>query len=315
MDLPGFSLDMGALKQTKAPDPNKTYDLLVLGGGPAAMSAVVYAARKMISVAVITKDFGGQVNETSEVDNYLGFQGIDAKALVEKFIEHVDEFDLPVSKGPAIKRIEQDGGLFKVLTDDGNAYAGTTVLLATGATHRRLGVPGEAELVGRGVAYCATCDAPFYKGKKVAIAGGGNSAFTTAIDLIKVGAEITMVNFAEGWNADGGIIKRVESYAGIAMLDNHQVVRVEGKDKLEAVVVKDRESGDEKTIDAQGLFVEIGLSANSDLARGLIDMNERGEVVVDCNCRTSLPGFFAAGDVTTVPYKQIVNFCPRSKRT
>lgn len=305
-DFPGFSLDMGALKKAKAPDASAAYDLVILGGGPAAMSAAVYAARKMIGLAVITKDFGGQVNETSEVENWLGFTSINAKDLSSKFEEHVKSFDIPVSLGPAITELKKDADLFEVVCDDAKTYSGKTVIVATGMVHRKLNVPGEKELSGRGVAYCATCDAPFYKGKKVVVAGGGNSGFTTAVDLLKVDAEVVMVNSNKNWQADEFLKRRIEGADKVTLLDYHQITRVQGEKKVEGVVVKDRHSGDEKEISADGVFVEIGLLPNTDYLKDLVKLNERGEVVVDCNCRTSVEGVFAAGDVTTVPHKQIV---------
>jgi len=306
MDMPGFTLDMGALKKARAPDPEKTYDLLIMGGGPASMSAAIYAARKMLKLAVITKDFGGQMLETSDIENWLGYQSIDAKKLASGFEEHVKSFDLPVSLGPAVAKVEKQGEVFKVSVDNGKVYSGRTAIYSTGMRHRPLGVPGERELTGKGVAYCATCDAPLFKKKRVVVAGGGNSAFTTAVDLIKVEAEITMVNFVKGWNADEFLQKRVGAYDMARLLDNREVLKIEGEDRVEAVVARDRESRVEERIEADGVFIEIGLISNVDPVRGLVELNERGEIEVDCTCRTSVEGMFAAGDVTIVPFKQII---------
>jgi alkyl hydroperoxide reductase subunit F len=306
MDFPDFSLDTSLLEKAKEPEPEVTYDLLILGGGPAAMSAAVYAARKMMKLAIITKDFGGQVRETSEIENWLGFQSINAKDLVDSFEEHVKSFDIPVSLGPSITEVKREAGVFKVQTDDGKIYSSRTLILATGKRHRPLNVPGEKELVGRGVAYCATCDAPFFKGKKVVVAGGGNSAFTTAVDLLKVGAEVTLVNFIKGWQADEALQERVKQTGKASLLDYHQVIRIEGKDRVTGVVVKNRENEAEEKLDANGIFVEIGLLPNNESVKNLVELNEQGEVIVDCSCRTSIEGLFAAGDVTTVPHKQIV---------
>jgi alkyl hydroperoxide reductase subunit F len=167
-------------------------------------------------------------------------------------------------------------------------------------------VPGEKDLVGRGIAYCATCDAPFFKGKKVVIAGGGNSAFTTAIDLLKVDAEVTLINFIKGWQADEALQERVKQSDKAILLDYHQLVRIEGKDRVTAVVLKNRENEKEENLDTNGLFVEIGLLPNNESVKNLVKLNEQGEVIVDSSCRTSVEGLFGAGDVTTVPHKQIV---------
>ena len=306
MDFPSFSLDTSLLEEAKEPEPEVTYDLLILGGGPAAMSAAVYAARKLIKLAIITKDFGGQVRETSEVENWLGFQSINAKDLVDMFQEHVKGFDIPVSIGPATVEVKRDVDFFKVRTDDGRIYSGRTLILATGKRHRLLNVPGEKELVGRGVAYCATCDAPFFKGKKVVVVGGGNSAFTTAMDLLKVEAGVTLVNFNKGWRADETLKQRVRRTDKVSLLDYHQVVRIEGRDRVTAVVVRNREDEEEEKLDASGIFVEIGLFPNNESFKDLVELNEQGEVIVDCSCQTSVEGVFGAGDVTTVPHKQIV---------
>jgi alkyl hydroperoxide reductase subunit F len=306
MDFPTFTLDTSMLEEAAEPDPEVTYDLLILGGGPAAMSAAVYAARKMLTCAMITKDFGGQVRETSEVENWIGFQNINAKDLADSFEEHVKSFDIPVKLGTAITAIAKQGDIFTVSTDDGTTYHSHTVLLSTGKRHRPLNVPGEKKLVGKGLAYCATCDAPFYKKKKVVVAGGGNSAFTTTLDLLKVEASVTMVNAIKGWQADGPLQERVKRNKTVTLLDNHEIIRIEGTDKVTGVVVKNRESGTEEHLSADGIFVEIGLLPNSKPVKNLVELNEHGEVVVDCLSQTSIEGLYAAGDVTTVPHKQIV---------
>jgi len=308
MELPEVILDISSISPLRKPDRDTVYDMLILGGGPAAMSAVVYAARKMINLAVITSDFGGQMNETAEVENYLGFPSIRAGDLVAKFKEHVMGFDIPVSMGVSVKEVKrkEDNETFEILMEDNTSFCGHTVIFATGKHHRALTVPGEKELIGRGVAYCATCDAPLYKDKKVVIVGGGNSAFTTALDLLRLNAEAVVVNFLRGWQADEALQQRVRKFGKVRFLDYHEIVRVEGKDKLETVVCKDRDSAEEERIEANGLFVEIGLLPNSDPVSKLAGLNERGEVVVDCYCRTDIPGLFGAGDVTDVPHKQII---------
>jgi alkyl hydroperoxide reductase subunit F len=306
MDFPTFTLDMALLEEAKEPEPDIVYNLLILGGGPAAMSAAVYAARKMINFAIVTKDFGGQIRETSEIENWLGFQNINAKDLADSFEEHVKGFDIPVSFGTEVVDVKKDADIFSVHTANGKLYSSQTLIMATGKHHRPLNVPGEKELVGRGVAYCATCDAPFYKGKKVVVAGGGNSAFTTAMDLLKVDAEITLVNFLKEWQADAALQERVKKAEEVTLLDYHQIVRIEGRDRVTGVVVKDRDTNKEEKLETSGIFIDIGLLPNNEPVKDLVTLNEYGEVVVDCLCRTSVQGLFGAGDVTTVPHKQIV---------
>jgi alkyl hydroperoxide reductase subunit F len=306
VDFPTFSLHTSFLEQAKDPELDVIYELLILGGGPAAMSAAVYAARKMMKLAIITKDFGGQVRETSEVENWMGFQSINAKDLADMFEEHVKSFDIPVSLGTASTECKKEADIFKVRAEDDRVFSSRTLIVATGKRHRPLNVPGEKELVGRGVAYCATCDAPFFKGKRVVVAGGGNSAFTTAVDLLKVGAEVTLVNSIKGWQADAALQARLKRSDQVSLLDYREVVRIEGKDRVTGVVVKDRENEKEDKLDADGIFVEIGLLPNSQSVKHLVELNEQGEVIVDCSCRTSIEGLYGAGDVTTVPHKQIV---------
>ena len=306
MDFPDFSLDTALLEGAKKPEQGETYDVIIIGGGPAAMTAAVYASRKMMNLAIITKDFGGQVRETSEIENWIGFQNINAKDLADSFEDHVKSFDVPVCLNCDVAEIKKEDNIFRIITDNGQGYSGHSVIFATGKRHRPLGIPGEKELVGRGLAYCATCDAPFYKGKKVVIAGGGNSAFTTAMDLLKVGAEITIVNFIKGWQADASLQERIRSSGKVTFLDYYQFVRVEGKNQVTGVVLRNRDSGEEKEVNAEGVFVEIGLLPNSNPVKNLAELNKQGEVVVDCSCRTNVDGLFGAGDVTTVAHKQIV---------
>jgi alkyl hydroperoxide reductase subunit F len=304
MDFPGLKLNLSSLGEDNRPDPATRYDLLILGGGPAAMSAAIYAARKMLKVAMVAVDYGGQVAWTSEIENYLGFMTITGQELVDRFVEQVKEFKIPVAKGEKVVKVEEG---FRVHTESGASFSGSTVLLATGKRDRPLNVPGEKELVGHGVAYCSTCDAPFYKGQKVAVAGGGNSAFTAALDLLKVDATVTLINFVEGWQADAVMIESAKKHGDrVEYLDEHEVVRIEGTGKVAGVVVRDKKTGEEKKLDVSGIFVEIGLLPNSEPVEGLVDLNEHKEVIIDGFCRTSLEGLYAAGDVTTVPHKQIV---------
>jgi alkyl hydroperoxide reductase subunit F len=306
MEFPGIILDTAAFSRQKQPDTNTVYDMLIIGGGAAAMSAAVYAARKMIKLAILTVDFGGLINETSEIENYLGFQNINAADLAARFEEHVKGFDLPVSIGKAVKEIRKKDGTFEVLMEDGTGYAGKTVLFATGERHRELTVPGEKEFRGKGVSYCATCDAPLYKNKKVLIIGGGNSAFTTALDLTRVNADITIVNFTKGWQADATLQQRIKNYPKAELLDYHEILQINGKGVVESAVIRERDAETEKNMRVDGIFIEIGLLPNSEPVKDLAELNKMGEVVVDCVCRTNIVGLFSAGDVTIVPYKQIV---------
>jgi alkyl hydroperoxide reductase subunit F len=306
MEFPGIILDTSAISPVKKPNQGVIYDMLIVGGGAAAMSAAVYAARKMIKFALITHDFGGLIKETSEIDNYLGFQNIQARDLIEKFEEHVKSFDIPINIGVPVIEVTKKDNIFTVLLEDKSIFSSHTVIFSTGEHHRSLNVPGERELLGKGVAYCATCDAPLFKDKKVIVAGGGNSAFITALDLMRANAEIDLVNFTTGWQADETIQQKVKKYEKVKFLDNYEILRINGKDNVESVVIKNRSTASEESIQCEGVFIEVGLIPNSDPVKNLVKLNELGEVVVDCFGKTDIPGFYAAGDVTSVPYKQII---------
>lgn len=299
-------LDLSALERAGRPDPGVTYDLLILGGGAAALTAAIYAARKMMKTALITQGFGGQMDETADVENYPGFQMITGHDLAEKFLDHVRQFDLPILDDETVVEVRKEDAFFSTLLASGLAFTARTVILATGKRSRPLNVPGEKELTGKGVSYCATCDAPLFKDRRVVVAGGGNSAMTAALDLLKVAREVTLVNLAAGWQADAILLQSVQKRGFARLLDRHQVIRIEGAGRVAAVHVKDQQTGQEEAIPADGIFIQIGLLPNSEPVRDLARLNERKELVVDLGCRTSVEGLFGAGDVTTVPYKQIV---------
>lgn len=306
MDLPDFSIGLASISEAEKPDADTTYDLVILGGSAAAMTAAVYAARKLMKAAVLAKEVGGQMMDTTEIENYMGFQAISGRDLTERFEEQVKHFNVPIGLGEKVVEVERSDETFRTVLESGAIYESRTVIFATGKRPKCLEVPGEVELRGKGVTYCAICDAPFYKDKRVVVAGGGNSAFTAALDLLKLATAVTLVNYAKGWQADPIMRKSVERYETLRLLDHHAITRIEGKEKVEGVVVRNRASGEEETIEADGIFVEIGLIPNSDPVKNLVELNEHREVMVDCSCRTNVPGLFAAGDVTTVPFKQIV---------
>ncbi len=306
MEFPEIFLNTSLLAELKTPDRNIIYDVLIIGGGPAAMSAAIYAARKMLNIAIITIDFGGQVKETSEVENYLGFQNINSNELTARFEEHVKTFNLPINTGIAVNEVIKKENIFGVIMKDGTSFSGKSVIFATGEHHKRLAIPGEKELTGRGVSYCSICDAPLFVNKKVMVVGGGNSAFTTALDLSRGNAEIILVNLAKGWQADEILIQRLKNYKNVQFLELHELTGINGKDKVESVTLRNLKTNEEKIIPVDGVFIEIGNLPNSDPVRNLVNLNEKGEIIVDCVCRTNVPGFFAAGDVTSIPHKQII---------
>jgi NADH-dependent peroxiredoxin subunit F len=303
-----FGLILDSLADDNKPDTETVYDVLIVGGGPAAMAAAVYAARKMLNTAIIAKDLGGQVGWTTSVENYIGFKFIEGKELVNRFEEHVRQFEIiKISSGVAVDRVSKEGDLFIAHTETGKSYKGKSVIAATGKRNRPLNVPGEDKYLGRGVAHCSICDAPLYKDKKVAVAGGGNSAFEAVADLMKISPEVSVINYSKNWQADPVLKKRARLAENVALLDNHKILEIMGNGKtVTGLKIADRESGEEKSLEISGLFVEIGLIPNSEPFRDLMVLNDIGEILIDCKCNTSLQGAFGAGDVTNVAYKQIV---------
>ncbi len=303
-----FNLTMGSLsaeQNFKPLDDTKVYDVLILGGGPAGLTAAVYCMRKGVNTGILVKDIGGQVAETSTIENYLGFRIITGMELVEKFKEQVLQFGIDFEEGAEVVKVE-DGNEKKVHLVDGRVFKSRTVIITTGKRWKRLNVPGEDKLAGRGVAYCATCDAPLYAGKKTVVVGGGNSAVEAAIDLAKITNHVTMVQFLDALTADKILVDALSRFDNVDILYEHEAVSINGDSAVESVTVRDRKSGEEDIIEADGIFIEIGLEPNTEMVKGLLEMNEYNEILVDSACLTSVPGIFAAGDVTTVPFKQII---------
>lgn len=280
------------------------YDILIAGGGPAAMNAALYAQRKGLKTGIICKDFGGHVKDTVNIENYLGFKRIDGYDLIERFKDQIIQYDCYVkefSKAVGIR----DGKIKTIITDDGSEYRSKTLILATGSVHRRLNIPGENELFGVGVSYCAICDGPLFRNRDVVIAGGGNSAVSAAIDLSKICREIIIVH-RSAFRADSILRDRLNECPNIEVNLEHTVIEVFGDGQVEGIRAFDNKLSVEKTIKTDALFIEIGLIPNSGYAKGVVDINESGEIIIDSRCMSSRPGIFAAGDVTTSPFKQIV---------
>ena len=280
------------------------YDLIIVGGGPAGLTAAVYAARKRISTLLITNDIGGQVNWTMGIENYMGYQFIEGAELIAKFEAQVDQFPIDRKIGQKVTGITKIDNGFEIITESGK-FQGKTVLLATGKRPRHLNIPGETELTGRGVTYCATCDGPIFAGQKVAVIGGGNSALEATLDMVKIAEHVNLVSITP-LTADPVLIEKLPSAKNLTVFLEHQPEEISGKGLVEGIVIKDLRTGEHKKLDVSGIFIEVGLSPNSDMVKGLVKLNQHGEVPVNCSCETEIPGLFAAGDVTTVPEKQIV---------
>ena len=303
-----FNLSSGmfAKEQNFKPlNPDKIYDVIILGGGPAGLTAAVYCIRKGVSTGLIVKEIGGQVAVTSGVENYLGYRYINGVELVEKFRDQVFQFGLDYDEGGTVKAIES-GAVKKIIMEDDRSFSAKTLIIATGKSYRKLNVPGEDKFMGHGVAYCSTCDAPFFAGKKVIVVGGGNSGIEAAIDLAKVAEDVVMVQFLDRLTADKILIEKLGEFKNVRVMYEREVASINGRDAMESATVKNRKTGVQEEIPADGIFVEIGLIPNSAIAKGLLRLNSDGEIMVDCSCRTNVPGIFAAGDVTDVPFKQII---------
>lgn len=283
------------------------YELIIIGGGPAGMTAAVYAARKKINTLLISGDIGGQGLTTWLVENYMGYQFIEGHELMKKFEEQVKQFptDVKVEVGKRAERLSRVDGGFEVRTDRGETYQAKAAILATGKRPRKLNVPGEKELLGRGVTYCAICDGPLFADVKVAVIGGGNSALEAADDMVKIADHVYLVSLTP-LTGDQILIDRMKSASNLTIFLEHEVLEIKGDSRVKGIKIRDLKSKQERELEVGGIFIEIGLIPNSELVKELVTLNHLGEIEVNCGNETGVPGFFAAGDVTSVPDKQIV---------
>jgi len=283
------------------------YDVIVVGAGPAGLTAALYAQRKGHKTALIGTQAGGQINDTATIENYPGLMQVGGAELAQAMRQHVESYPIAERFHSQVSRIEQEGQQFVAYTDDGQRYRGRSLIYAAGKRYRRLDVPGEERFIGRGIAWCATCDAPLYQGKRVAVVGGGNSAFTALRDLLRYAKQIHLIHLFDHFNADPVLVEeakqagdRVQFHLGA------QVREYLGKEKLEGVRLATKEGDALEDLAVDGVFLEIGLEPNSSALAVLVDLNAHGEIPVDRNQATSVPGLFAAGDVTDETDKQII---------
>ncbi|MCQ4327675.1 alkyl hydroperoxide reductase subunit F, partial [Pseudomonas stutzeri] len=285
------------------------FDVLVVGGGPAGAAAAIYAARKGIRTGVAAERFGGQVLDTMAIENFISVKETEGPKLARALEEHVREYDVDILNLQRASQLIPAGadGLHRVRFDNGGELKAKTLILATGARWREMNVPGEQQYRGRGVAYCPHCDGPLFKGKRVAVIGGGNSGVEAAIDLAGIVAHVTLLEFGEDLRADAVLQRKLQSLANVTILKMAQTTEVQGDgQKVTGLLYKDRATDEMHSVALEGIFVQIGLLPNSDWLKGSVELSPYGEIIVDAKGQTSLPGVFAAGDVTTVPYKQIV---------
>ncbi|MFO7994937.1 MAG: alkyl hydroperoxide reductase subunit F [Marinobacter sp.] len=294
-------------EKLKHKDP---FEVLVIGGGPAGSSAAIYAARKGISTGIAAERFGGQVADTMGIENLISVPYTEGPKLVAAMEQHVKEYDVDIMNLQRAEKLipaARKGGLHEVRLANGASLQARTLILSTGARWRQLGVPGEEEYRNKGVAYCPHCDGPLFKGKRVAVIGGGNSGVEAAIDLAGIVGHVTLLEFASEMKADEVLQKKLRSLKNVEILTSAQTTEVVGENgKVSGLNYKDRNSGEEHHVALEGVFIQIGLIPNTEWLKGDIELSQHGEIIVDARGETSIPGVFAAGDATTVPYKQIV---------
>jgi alkyl hydroperoxide reductase subunit F len=297
-------------KLVDAPDASvfsdkEPFDVLVIGGGPAGASSAIYAARKGIRTGIVAERFGGQVMDTVGIENFISVKYTEGAKLAASLEEHVKEYNVDVMKLQRAKRLEKKE-LIEVELENGAVLKSKTVILSTGARWRNVGVPGEAEFKNKGVAYCPHCDGPLFAGKHVAVIGGGNSGIEAAIDLAGIVSHVTVLEYMPELKADLVLQKRLFSLPNVTVLTNVQTKEITGTDKVNGISYTERDSGEVKHVELQGVFVQIGLVPNTEWLGDAVERTRMGEIVVDQRGATSLPGVYAAGDCTNSPFKQII---------
>ncbi len=303
-----FNLDLGLGVETNTTDVNvnEIYESFIIGGGPAAMTAAVYLMRKGIKTAIVAGKIGGQVGDTKGIENYMGYNYIEGDELVTKFSSQVRQFEIAFRENTFVENIRVEDGIKFIKLSDGIEYRAKTVIIAAGSKWRQLNVPGEDKLRGRGVCYCAICDGPFFKGLDIAVVGGGNSGVEAALDLSKMVKSIKVLEFTDKLNADKVLVDKLLETPNIEAITSAQVVEILGDQGVSGIKYKDRVSGEEKIVEVEGVFVEIGLVPNSQFVEGLVELNKFKEIVVNKGCETTVEGIYACGDITDVPFKQII---------
>ena len=288
-------------------DPKVIYDVLIIGGGPAGLNAALYSKRKGAEVGILAKGLGGQIIDTSYVENYLGFEHLTGMELADKFEEHVRKLNIPLSEFSTVESVElsKDKSIKEIKLSDGSSYKTRALIIATGSKPRKLNVPGEVEFSGKGVAYCAICDGPFFAEQDVIVAGGGNSAVEAALDLAKIANKVTIVHRSI-FRADKILVDQLMKLDNVDVKLNTQIQEIFGDGMMDGIKVLDKSSDQEYSIFASGIFVEIGYLPNSEVFKDTVKLNKKGEILVDKYGKTDTEGIFAAGDVTDVPYKQII---------
>jgi len=288
-------------------DAKAPYDVLIVGGGPAGAAAAIYAARKGIRTGIVAERFGGQVLDTMSIENFVSVTETEGPKFAMALEQHVKAYEVDITNLQRAEKLIQKDGMTEITLASGATLKSRAVILATGARWREVNVPGEKEYRNHGVAYCPHCDGPLFKGKRVAVIGGGNSGVEAAIDLAGIVGHVTLIEFAPELRADAVLQKKLHSLANVTVITHAQTTEIHGDGKkVNGISYKERSTEVQKHIELEGVFVQIGLVPNTEWLKGTLELSRHGEIIVDPRGQTSLPGVFAAGDVTTVPYKQIV---------
>ena len=283
-----------------------SFETVIIGGGPSGMTAGIYMARKLTRTLLISPELGGQVLWTANVENYPGQGVISGWELAGSFRRQFEQQPIHLRLNDTVSLLELTDNGGRVTTEGGGRYDFRSLIVASGKRSRKLSVPGEDEFYGRGVTYCSTCDGPLYRGETVAVIGGGNSALSAANDLLALGCTVHLVNLAPGLQADGVLVERAIATQRITVYSHYQVDEIMGGRTVNGIRIHDQDGGSSLTIPVTGVFIEIGLIPNSRFTEGILALNKQGEILINCRCETNIPGIFAAGDVTSVPEKQIV---------
>ncbi|MCS7180799.1 MAG: FAD-dependent oxidoreductase [bacterium] len=283
----------------------KIYELVIVGAGPAGLTAGIYAARKKIDFIIITKDIGGQTLYSWDIENYIGYQFITGPELVEKFKLHIREFNVDIRENEYVMKVLKDTKNFRLITNKGE-YLTKTVIIATGRKPKELGIDNENKFKNRGITYCATCDAPLFRDKVVAVIGGGNAGLDAVLQLSRIAKKIYLIEIKKELTGDRFVIEKIKKIEKVEILTNSQVIEVYGDNFINGIKIKKEEDIIDLRLD--GIFVEIGSIPNSEII-DFVEKNENREIIVDCKNNTSFPGIFAAGDVTNVFAKQIIVAC------
>jgi NADH-dependent peroxiredoxin subunit F len=299
-------LKLGEKKDNTALNNKEVFDVLVIGGGPSGSSASIYSARKGLNTGIVVERFGGQVMDTMAIENFISVKYTEGPKLSRNLEEHVRNYDVDIISGESAKSLTKNGDFIEIALESNATLKSKTVIISTGAKWRELGVPGEEKFKNKGVAFCPHCDGPIYKGKDIAVVGGGNSGIEAAIDLANIVKHVTVLEFLPDLKADAVLQEKLYSLSNVTVLKNVQVKEITGTNKVDGIIYIDRSTNEEKHINLEGIFIQIGLAPNTKWLSESLELNRIGEIVVDKKCATSLDGVFAAGDCTDSPYKQII---------